>query len=262
MRSITLHRDAFVTRRNECDDVFCSPLARAFVVLGADQKLIPSARIETGAEIDLAKVSRDGKTLVGRVKDGNGYNLVIWDIPSRSTTILVKGADALGFSLLSDRSGLFACICNNHGKGLHDVDYFIWDIANKSKTKLIRLERTFVPAVSCDWSADGSLLTIADGNTKKVNLWKRDGETKRSALKSLDIGQRADVPKPAFLDAVLTPNGKYLYAFLPILDETSHPWSLAVEKWDIINGRKVPFPESTRAGHDDDAWAIPIHRRR
>ena len=118
---------------------FAVPLL-ALVVLGADQKLIPSARIETGAEIDLAKVSRDGKTLVGRVKDGNGYDLVIWDIPSRSTTILVKGADALGFSILSDRSGLFACICNNHGKGLHDVDYFIWDIANKSKTKLIRLE--------------------------------------------------------------------------------------------------------------------------
>ena len=239
---------------------FAVPLL-ALVVLGADQKLIPSARIETGAEIDLAKVSRDGKTLVGRVKDGNGYDLVIWDIPSRSTTILVKGADALGFSLLSDRSGLFACICNNHGKGLHDVDYFIWDIANKSKTKLIRLERTFVPAVSCDWSADGSLLTIADGNTKKVNLWRRDGETKRSALKSLDIGQRATSQSRRSL----TQSTETVSTSMP----SSQFWTkrLIPGRWLSKNGTssmdgKWPSRVTPVAGHDDDAWAIPIHRRR
>ena len=155
----------------------------ALAILGADQKLAPSFRLETGGEVGstTVSISPDGKSLFGDLKDGEQYDLVAWDIPSKSKTVLVKGADAPGGSVSPDGRSLLGCICTKSGEYLLDVDYVVWDIQTKSKTNLHKLKKTCVFGMSAGFSPDGTLLAIADSSTKKIHAWERDASAKWSA---------------------------------------------------------------------------------
>ena len=63
---------------------------------------------------------------------------------------------------------------------VYDLDFVVRDIQTKSKTDLLKLEKTYVPLLSCQFSTDGTLLAIADGNARKVHLWKRNAPAKSS----------------------------------------------------------------------------------
>jgi WD40 repeat protein len=214
----------------------------ALALVAADQKLIPSAHLVCTGEVDTAAVSRDGRSLIGGVKDEERYDLVVWDIANQSKFPIVKGADFLSSSLLPDGQKVFGSIYTKRGKGLCDVDYFVCDIPSKLRTNLLTLKKTFAPALSSACSADGTILAIADGNARRVHIWKRDAAARWNALRVLEVAQREAVPTPALLDIALTPNGKQVFVFVPILDKDSRPWSLAVEKWDIRSGCRLPFP--------------------
>ena len=210
--------------------------------LGADQSLIPSSRLESGAEVESAEVSRDGKSFVGVVKDGKQYDLAVWDILSKARTILVKKADALYISVSPDGRGLLACICTKEGEALHDMEFIVWDIPSKSRTSLLKLKKTYVSALPGKFTSDGTLVAIPDGDAKKIHIWKRDAETKWSALRVLDVVLDAVTLKSTLLEIALTPDGKQIFALLPLINGTSDDGSLTIQKWSITTGQRESFP--------------------
>ena len=153
---------------------FALPLC-LLAALGADQKLVPSFRLEAGGVVEptTVSISPDGKSLLADLKDGERYDLVAWDIPSKSRTVLAKGADAPGGSASPDGKSVLGCICVKREEYVYDVDYVVWDISTKSKTSLHKLTKTSIFALSGGFSPDGTLLAIADNSTKKIHAWKR-----------------------------------------------------------------------------------------
>ena len=214
----------------------------ALGALGADQRLIPSARLESGAEVEWAEVSHDGKSLVGVSKDGKQHDLAVWDIPSKSRTVLLKGADALYVSVSPDGRALLACICTMEAESLRDMEFIAWDMRTKSKTSLLKLKKTYVSALPGKFSADGTLVAIPDGFAKKIHIWKRNAAAKWNALRVLDVGPEADTPKSTLLEIALTPDGKQILGLLPLINGTSDDGSLTIQKWNVTTGQRVPFP--------------------
>ncbi len=82
-------------------------------VSNADQKVATPTRLESGGQVELAEVSRDGKRLFGAVKDADGYTLAAWDVPSNSKTLLAKGASLVYFSLARDGRSVLGCVGAN-----------------------------------------------------------------------------------------------------------------------------------------------------
>ena len=166
------------------------------------------------------------------MKDGKAYDLVAWDIPSKSRTVLRNGVDGDISSLSPNGRSLLGCIFTRGGDHLLNVDYVVWDIASKSKTNLLELKKTFVLPVPGEFSPDGALLAIPDGYAKKIHIWKRDTAAKWSDLRVLDVGQGAAAPKPTLLEIALTPDGKQIFALLPLMNGTSDNGLLTVEEME------------------------------
>ena len=66
--------------------------------------------------------------------------------------------------------------------------------------------------------------------------------TKWITLRTLDVAQRADGKKTGLIEIAWIPGTKQAFAFYPISDGTESGVLLAVEKWDIASGRRLPFP--------------------
>ena len=61
-------------------------------VLGANEKLAPPIRCGYSGAIELLQLSPDAKSLFAAVKSGDGHDLVAWDIPSKSKTVLWRAS--------------------------------------------------------------------------------------------------------------------------------------------------------------------------
>ena len=65
---------------------------------------------------------------------------------------------------------------------------------------------------------------------------------KWSPLRVLDVGRGADARRPALLELVFAPDGRRIFAPISTFDEADHEGLLAIEKWNVVTGERVPFP--------------------
>ena len=112
--------------------------------LGADEKLVPRARVDSGGEVVSAQLSPDGARLVGTVRDGKQHDLVVWNLPSGSRSVLLKGFDlGLGnFRLSPDGKSLVGVVLRMRGGDSCDLDVVVWDAPDMSKTVLRQAKGT------------------------------------------------------------------------------------------------------------------------
>ena len=83
---------------------------------------------------------------------GKHFDLVAWDIPSNSRTVLWSGGDGVGgtkwgsganlaaVSLSPDGKSLLGIIFNMRGEETRDVDIVVWDVSSKLKTALVKMK--------------------------------------------------------------------------------------------------------------------------
>ena len=220
----------------------------AFVVLGADQPLVPTARLDSEGEAWPAALTLDGKSLLGMMKNGDHCDVVVWDTTSKSRTFLVKGSMGLPVAVSPDRQNVAGMVLSNIKDASADVEIVIWDVAKRSTTAgLLKLKKTSMPlllgpALPCQWadfSCDSTLFVFADGTTKKAHLWKREPSGAWGALRTLDLARRSDAPKPTLLEVKFSRDGKQLFVFFPIGDPDKPLSSVAAEIWDIASGRST-----------------------
>ncbi len=218
----------------------------AFVVLGAAQPLVPSARLDSEGETWPAALTLDGKSLLGVLKSGDHCDVVVWDTTSKSRTFLVKGSMGLPVAVSPDRQNVAGMVLSNIKDASAEAEIVIWDVAKRSTTAaLLKLKKTSMPLLpwpafpcqSADFSCDSTLFVLADGNTKKAHLWKREPSGAWGALRTLDLAQRSDAPKPTFLEVKFSRDGRQLFVFFPIGDPDKPLSSVAAEIWDIASGR-------------------------
>jgi hypothetical protein len=214
----------------------------AFLVLVADQPLVPSARLDCEGETWPAALTVDGKSLLGVQKSGDHCDVVVWHTTSKSRAFLVKGSMGSPLAVSPDRKSVAGMILSSIKDATAGAEIVIWDVA-KSSTTTTRI-RTPVsslwPALSCqsaDFSGDSTLFVFADGYTKKAHLWKREESGTWGPLKTLDLAQRTDVPKPTLFEIKFSRDGRQLFVFFPIGDLDKPLSSVATEIWDIATGR-------------------------
>ena len=185
--------------------------------------------------------------LLGVMKNGDHCDVVVWDTTSKSKSFLVKSGMAVPLAVSPDRKSVAGMILTNVANERYDAEIVIWDIATGSTTVLLKLEKDafpcFWPVFPCqavDFSRDSTLFAFADGNTKKAHLWKHDATGAWSNLKTLDLAQRADAPKPTLLEIKFSRDGKQFFAFFAIGEADKPLSSVATERWDIASGHPVP----------------------
>ena len=222
----------------------------AFVLAGVvgDEKLIPLARLETECEV-CAILSPDATSLFGVIQRGKLRQCVVWDIPSKSKTVLAEGSD-FGFPVPSpDHRSILSFIVRKQQKELAtDVDVVVWDIKAKSKTTLLNLKSASGVAVWGDFSPDGNLVAVWDVNAHTVHIWKRDALAKWNASEKVnDVAGVANAEKltEGLVAMAFTPDGKQIFVQFEL---ASGGWT--VEKLDIVSGKTVPFPIQPLKGID------------
>jgi WD40 repeat protein len=215
----------------------------AFLVLGTDHPLVPSARLNCEGETWPAALTVDGKSMLGVQKSGDHCDVVVWDTTSKSRTFLVKGSMGIPVAVSPDRQNVAGMVLSSIKDASADAEMVIWDVAKGSTTTaLLKLKKTSMPLLplpalpcqSADFSRDSTLFAFADGNTKKAHLWKREPSGTWGPLKTLDLAQRTDAPKPTLFEIKFSRDGRQLFVFFPIGD-LDKPF--ATEIWDIATGR-------------------------
>jgi hypothetical protein len=213
-------------------------------IFGADQPLVPSARLDSGGEAWPAALTLDGKSFLGVVKNGDHCDVVVWDTASKSRNVLVKGSVGFPLAVSPDRRYVAGMVLTNTTDATTDAEMVIWDVAKRSTTAaLLKLRKTSMPfglwpilfSQSAEFSCDSTLFVFADDSTKKAHLWKREAAGAWGALKTLDLAQRSDAPKQTLFEMKFSRDGRQLFAFFPIGDADEPP--LAAEIWDIASGR-------------------------
>ena len=101
----------------------------AFLVLGADQPLVPFAHLDSEAETWPVALTLDGKSLLGVLKSGDHRDVVVWDTTSKSRTFLVKGSMGLPLAVSPDRQNVAGMVLSNIKDGSADAEIVIWDVA-------------------------------------------------------------------------------------------------------------------------------------
>ncbi len=118
----------------------------AFVVLGAAQPLVPSARLDSEGETWPAALTLDGKSLLGVLKSGDHCDVVVWDTTSKSRTFLVKGSMGLPVAVSPDRQNVAGMVLSNIEDASADAEIVIWDNAKRSTTAaLLKLKKSSMP---------------------------------------------------------------------------------------------------------------------
>jgi WD40 repeat protein len=113
------------------------------------------------------------------------------------------------------------------------VDLVVWDVPSSSKTALLKgIDSTRV----FGFSNDSTILAFPDSQTNTVHLWKRDAACKWNVLKVFNVG--AGLPKPNMPASAFSSGATNV--FVSIATASSSLWT--VEEWDVITGRRVPFP--------------------
>jgi WD40 repeat protein len=225
----------------------------AFVGLVAGQPLAPSARLDCEGETWPAALAVDGKSLLGVQKSGDHCDVVVWDTTSKSRTFLVKGSMGFPLTVSPDRQNVAGMIASNIKDATAGAEIVIWDVAKRSTTAT-RIKTPMIslwPVLSCqsaDFSGDSTLFVFADGQTKKAHLWKREASGTWGPLRTLDLAQQTDAPKPTLFEIKLSRDGRQLFVFFPIGDLDKPLSSVATEIWDITTGRPTAcriLPAST-----------------
>ena len=219
----------------------------ACTIVSAKQPLTQPIRLDSGGESWPAVLTPDGKSLLGLVKNGDHCDIVVWDTASKSKSFLVKGSGGIPLAVSPNRQSVAGVILTNIANDTCDVEIVIWDIEKRSTTEVLKLKKgTWIPSgwpvfpcQTVDFSCDSTLFAFADGYTKKAHLWKRGAAGAWRDLKTLDLAQRADGPKPALLEVKFSRDGRQLFAFVPIGKADEPLSSVATERWDIASGRPV-----------------------
>jgi hypothetical protein len=214
----------------------------ACVVFGVDQPLIVSARLDSEGEAWPAALTPDGKSLLSVLKSGDQLDVAVWDTASKSRTFLLKRRVGLPLAVSPDRQCVAGMVQSSATDSTEDVEIVIWDVAKRSSTNLLKLKKTSIlslwPAWSCQstvFSNDSTQFAIADGNTKKGHVWRRSETGDWGDPKTLNLAQRADLPKPALLEIHFKRDGTQLFVFFPISKADEPP--IGAELWDIASGR-------------------------
>ncbi len=175
---------------------FALPLC-LLAALGAENKLVPETRLDSGGEVTQVVLTPNGRSLLAVVNCGGSYELVAWDIPSKSKTVLAKATDSplimwptCERNLLSpDGRSLLGFIGTKAGESF-DLNAFIWDVSSRSKTALpTRKGKQFV-SISGTFSTDGGVLAIPECTANVVRIWKRRRRGEMDRLSGL--GWRAE----------------------------------------------------------------------
>jgi WD40 repeat protein len=229
----------------------------AFVVIGADQRLTPSVRLDCDGETWPAALTFDGESLLGVLKHDDYCDVVVWDTNSKSRTTLAKGGVGFPIAVSPDRRNVAGMVLGDIADAAADGEVVVWDVASRTTTAArLKLKKTGLPppawpafpCQSADFSCDSTLFALADGDTKKAHIWKREASGAWIALKTLDVAQRVDTPKPSHLEIKFSRDGSQLFVFFLIGAPDKPLSSVATERWDIASGRpadcRIPTAET------------------
>jgi hypothetical protein len=213
-------------------------------IVGATPTLAPDLLLQTGASASQAVLSLDGKTLIAVIKDGDRQDLVAWDVPRRSKTVLVKQADfvlinpcANSQSWLSpDGKSLLGFFGTLHA-GAFEATAFIVNIADRTKTDLCARTGTLLLSLNGEFSLDGTRLAIPDTIGNLISLWSRNAAGKWIDPATLGLAHDGAVAYRQIATA-FGPDGKELFVCV-FTGEERGQWD--IEKWDVVARRQLEF---------------------
>jgi hypothetical protein len=205
------------------------------------------ARLETWVALkehgDLARsfVPAGGEALFGIVREGTRYSLVRWEIANGARTALIERADCMGFDASPDGRSVCVASGTRRGEYTYDVDLAVWEADARPVARLASRRPAAPGTISnAAFSADGSIIAIADGLARRVNVWRREAGTRWVAVKSLPVAEAAGAPATG-LSLATTADGKQLFLFF-LVPRGQDAALLVGEKWDVGSARRLQFP--------------------
>jgi len=209
----------------------------ALAAVAASGSLAPSARLVSSGELGSRTLSPDGKALFAVVKGRGAWELAAWDLKNGSKTALASGPGDAGFFASPDGS-LLVLVSGTCRQEPFDLDLATWDMPRKLRSPLLKLSGLHWGSFSFGFSSDSGVLTVADGSTTTLHLWRREAAGKWNALAPVHWG--AGPSRPALTFLAVAPGGEQVFLISRGLWAGNDvPW--AVEKWDVASGTRLPF---------------------